>query len=133
LVIIACLQNDPVKAKDYCLELWALGKDTGSPFVAAFALLTFGLAVSIGGESERGVRLLAATQALLARFGFALQEGDAVTQVIRQALERARAQLGDSAFQKAWTEGQQMTMEQALALATEDETEDSSNSKFNFT
>jgi non-specific serine/threonine protein kinase len=124
LVIIACLQNDPVKAKRYCVEAWALGKDTGSPFVALFALVTFGLAVSVGGGAGRGVRLLAAAQALLARIDVNPGEGDAVMKVVRQVLENAQAQLGPEAFQAAWTEGQQMTMEQALALATEKESED---------
>jgi predicted ATPase len=125
LVVISCLQNDPAKAKGYCSELWALGKDTGSPFVAAFALLTFGLAASLGGESGRCVRLLAAAQAVLARFGVNPGEGDAVTKVMRQVLEKAQVQLGPAAFQAAWAEGQQMTLEQALALATENEGEDS--------
>jgi len=45
--------------------------------------------------------------------------------VFKQALEKAQAQLGPAAFQAAWAEGQQMTLEQALALATENEGEDS--------
>jgi predicted ATPase/DNA-binding XRE family transcriptional regulator len=125
LVIISCLQNDPVKAQGYCRELWALGKDTGSPFAAAFALLTFGLAASVSGKLQPGVRLLAATQVLLARFGINPGEGDATTMVMRQVLEKAQAQLGHAAFEAAWAEGQQMTMEEALALATEGEGEDS--------
>jgi predicted ATPase/DNA-binding SARP family transcriptional activator len=125
LVLIACLQNDPAKAKRYGGEAWALGKDTGSPFVALFALETFGLAASVGGEAGRGVRLLAAAQALLAQFGFQPGEGDAVMMVVRHVLEQAQAQLGLAAFQAAWADGQQMTMEQALAVATENESQDS--------
>jgi predicted ATPase/DNA-binding SARP family transcriptional activator len=125
LVIIACLQNDAVKAKRYSGEAWVLGKDTGSPLVALFAVLSFGLAVSVGGEAGRGVRLLAAAQALLAPFGFTITAGqdDSIMKAVRQILEKARAQLGSAAFQAAWTEGQQMTMEQALALATENDSE----------
>jgi predicted ATPase/DNA-binding XRE family transcriptional regulator len=124
LVVIACLQNDPVKAKHYSLEAWALGKDTGSPFVAMFGLMCFGLAASIGGEPRKGVCLLAATEVLLARLGFKPSEGDAVSRVIRQVLAKTQTQLGPEAFQAAWAEGQQLTMEQALALATENEGED---------
>jgi hypothetical protein len=36
-----------------------------------------------------------------------------------KALERAKAQIGPEAFQAASAEGQQMTIEQAIALATE--------------
>ena len=120
LVIISCLQTDAAKAKGHCLELWALGKDTGSPFAAMFELMAFGLAASVGGEWKRGVRLLAATQVLLAQLGFNPGQG-AVTMVVRQVLEKTQAQLDPEAFRSAWAEGQQMTMEQALALATEDE------------
>jgi len=125
LVVISCLQNDPEKAKRYCGEAWALGKDTGSPFVALFAIVIFGLAVSVGGEAGRGVRLLAAALALLAPFGFKPGEGEPTMKVFRQVLEKAQAQLGPEAFQAAWAAGQQMTLEQALALATENASEDS--------
>jgi tetratricopeptide (TPR) repeat protein len=123
LAIISCLQNDPAKAKGSCLELWALGKDTGSPFAAVFALITFGLVASFSGESGRGVRLLAAVERLARQFGLNLgsAEGEPVFKVYKQALEKTEAQLGPAAFQAAWTEGQQMTMEEALALATENE------------
>ena len=43
---------------------------------------------------------------------------------MRRAIEKAQAQLGLEAFQAAWAEGQQMTMEQAITLATENESED---------
>jgi tetratricopeptide (TPR) repeat protein len=123
LAIISCLQNDPAKAKGYCLELWALGKDTGSPFAAVFALITFGLVTSFGGELGKGVRLLAAVERLARQFGlnFGGAEGEPVFRVYSQALAKAQAQLGPESFQAAWAEGQQMTLEQALALATEGE------------
>ena len=123
LVIISCLQNDPAKAKGYCLELWALGKDTGSPFATVFGLISFGLVASFGGELERGVRLLAAVERLAHQLGmnFGGAESEPVFRVYKQALEKAQAQLGPAAFQVAWAEGQQMTIEQALALATDNE------------
>ncbi|HEY5903095.1 MAG TPA: helix-turn-helix domain-containing protein [Anaerolineales bacterium] len=121
LVIIACLQNDQAMARQYCWESWTLSKETGSPFVSLFALFAFGLAASIGPEPAQGVRLLAATQVSLARLGMAPSHGDAVTVVARQVLERAQARLDPEIFQAAWTEGQQMTLEQALALATQGE------------
>jgi predicted ATPase/class 3 adenylate cyclase len=125
LVIISCLQNNPAKAKGYSSELWALGKETGSPFAAAFALLTFGLTASFGGEPGKGVRLLVATDVLLRQHGieFSSAEGEPSIKVYKQALEKAQVQLGPEAFQAAWTEGQQMTLEQAIALATENESE----------
>lgn len=93
--------------------------------------MTFGLVACFGGEPGRGVRLLAATDMLLRQGGtnFAGVEGSPLVKVYKQALEKAQAQLGPAAFQAGWAEGQQMTMEQALALATEDEGEDVQPSK----
>ena len=123
LVSISCLQNDRAKAKGYCFELWALVRETGSPFVAGLSLLAFGLAESFGGESGKGARLLAATEMLLRQRGVELtsDEGSPLVMVYKQALAKAQAQLGPPAFEAAWAEGQQMTIEQALALATENE------------
>jgi len=131
LVIVSCLQNDQTRAKGYCLQLWTFGKETGSPFAIAFALWTFGLAASFGGEPGKGVRLLAATDTMLRQRGMELTsaEGEPSVKVIKQALEKAQTQLGPAAFQAAWAEGQQMTLEQALALATENEVEDSPHPK----
>ncbi len=128
LAIVSCLQNDPAKAKGYCLELWALVRETGSPFAAVFALLAFGLEASFGTEPLRGVRLLAATDMLLRQRGvkwFTSAGGDPLIMVYQQALEKAQAQLGAAAFEAAQQEGRGLTIEQAIALATEDESEDS--------
>ena len=126
LVIISCLQNDPLKAKGYCLELWAIGKETGSPFMALFALIASGVTASFGGEPGKGAHLLAATEMMLRKSGvnFVSIGESPFVKAYKQALEKAQAQLGPAAFQAAWAEGQQMTPEQALALATEDEGED---------
>jgi predicted ATPase/class 3 adenylate cyclase len=124
LVMVSCVQNEPAKAKSYCLELWVLVRETGSPFAAVFALLAFGLAASFGEEPGKGVRLLAATDMLLRQRGVkwftSAAEGDPFIKVFKQALGKAQVQLGVAAFDAAWGEGQQMTMEQALALATEE-------------
>ena len=121
LVIISCLQNDPVKAKAYCSQLGALARDIGSPFANAFVILTFGWAASFGEEPEKGVRLLAATQALLVQSGLRPSADEPTSMLMKRALERAQAQLDPAAFQAAQQEGRAMTMEQALALATEDD------------
>ncbi len=129
LVIISCLQNDLAKAKGYSFELWAIGRETGSPFAFLFALLAFGLAAAFGGEPERGVRLLAATDMILRQRGLnwftsASTEGDPTMKVYKQALERAQVQLGPVAFEAAQQAGRALTPEQAIALATENEGED---------
>jgi hypothetical protein len=52
-------------------------------------------------------------------------EGEPVFMAYKQAIEKAQAQLDPAAFEAAWAVGQQMTLEQALALATENESEES--------
>jgi predicted ATPase/DNA-binding XRE family transcriptional regulator len=127
LVVISCSQNNPAKAKGYCFELGAIGRETGALMAAGLALISFGLAESIVGEPGRGVRLLAATDVLLRQRSVKLISGEdnPLVLVYKQALEKAQAQLGPAAFEAAWAEGQQMTPEQALALATENGNDDS--------
>jgi predicted ATPase/DNA-binding SARP family transcriptional activator len=125
LALISCLQNDPEKAKRYCFEAWALGRETGSQMAAGFALMGFGTAACFGGQLGRGVRVLAAVEAFARQRGMNFKvEGEPTYMVIQQALEKARAQLDPATFEAAWAEGQQMTVEQAIALATEDEHSD---------
>jgi len=124
LVIVSCLQNDPAKAKGYCFELWILARDTGGGLWAGLALIVFGLAALFGEELQQGVRLLGAFEAALGQPGIKFPEGDPTTIVVGPALERARAQLGPEVFAAAQHEGRAMTMEQALALATETEGEE---------
>jgi predicted ATPase/class 3 adenylate cyclase len=118
LVIISCLQNNPSKAKGYCLELWALARDTGTQLGAALALMAFGLADCFGAEPQRGVRLITALEILFSQYGIKPSESEPGTIVMRQALEKARAQLGPAAFEAAQQEGRALTLEQAVALAT---------------
>ncbi len=73
------------------------------------------------------MRLLAAGNTLLRQRGINLPlagGGGPAFMIFNQVLEKAQAQLGPAAFQAAWAEGQQMTLEQALAMATENEGED---------
>jgi len=92
--------------------------------VAGFALMAFGLVACFGGEPQRGVQLIAALEAIFLQYGIKPGEGDALTKVIKQGMEKAQAQLGQAAFEAAWAEGQQMTIEKAIALATENQLED---------
>jgi tetratricopeptide (TPR) repeat protein len=122
-VVLACLQGDPAKARGFCAEILEFGEYVGSLFGAAFVLACFGLVACVGGEPGKGVPMLAVAIRLIGQPGgmdLLSAEGDPMTRVYMQALEKAQAQLDPVAFQAAWNEGQHMTVEQALALATED-------------
>jgi predicted ATPase/DNA-binding SARP family transcriptional activator len=123
LVITACLQADLTKAKKYCVELQALARETGSLTVYLVMVFAFGILASFSGQPQRAVRLLAATDAFARQRGSKVSFGK-IFIVGDQALEMARAQLDPATFEAAWTEGQQMTEDQLVALATEDERTD---------
>jgi hypothetical protein len=129
LIFASCLQGDLAKARGYCFEMLALSRETGASHLLFVGLVGFGVVACFGGDTERGVRLVATGETLLRQRGLDLSNmpggGGPGFMVIGQALGRARAQLGPAAFEATWAEGQQMTMEQALAFATENESEGS--------
>jgi len=123
LIGTSCLQGDLVKAKDYCFQALASARETGTPQWHLLITTSFGLVASFSGQPERAVRLTAAGVTLLTQMGLKVNLGaeiDPGFKALQQAQEKAKSQLGPEAFQAAWAEGQQMTIEQALALATED-------------
>jgi predicted ATPase/DNA-binding XRE family transcriptional regulator len=124
LVIISCYQRDPAKAKGYCFQALAFARETGSSQWLLFVPFGFGLVASFSGQPRRGARLLAAAETFFLQRGIKIREtGMRDLLIVKQALERAQ-QLDPAVFEAVQAEGQQMTMEQALALATESESED---------
>ena len=122
LVTVSCLQNDPAKAKGYCSEFWALIRETGSPLVVVFALWAFGFVAIFSGHPGRGVRLLAAFEEFTRQSGMKFTvEGEPTFMIYKQALQKARSQLDPASFEAALQEGRALTPEQAIALATENE------------
>jgi hypothetical protein len=75
--------------------------------------------LSMLGQPLKAARLLGASAALFKEMGAADHPSD-YEQVTRYTAE-TRAQLGESAFQAAWGEGQSLTLEQAVAYAEGDE------------
>jgi predicted ATPase/DNA-binding SARP family transcriptional activator len=129
LVITSCLLDDLAKANAYRSQVWAVARETGSTQWLSLALLPFGLVASFSGQTERGVRLLAATETLLRQHGINISaEGMRDLMILKQALdtalEKARTQLDAAVFEAALREGRALTAEQAIALATEDESDD---------
>jgi hypothetical protein len=128
LVGNSCLQGDLARAKEYCFQALAFVRETGLSQWLSLVLMAFGFVSIFSEQPGRGVRLLVAGNTMLRQRGINLpleSGGGPGFMQFKQALEKAQAQLGPAAFEAAMAEGQQMTMEQALALATEDESEDS--------
>jgi predicted ATPase len=126
LVVIMCQQGELEKAKSYCFELLALGREKGSPIPIGFAVTSFGFVASVSGQPERAIRLLGAFESMARQAGLNLgASGGPMLMIRNRFLETARAQLSPEAFGAARAEGQKLTLEQALALATEKEGGDS--------
>jgi hypothetical protein len=127
LVGTACLRGDLTTAREYCVQALAYARETGASQWLLIVLGAHSVVACFGGEAARGVRMLATVQTALSQRGFDLVNlADRIGpffMIIEQTLEKARAQLGP-AFETAWAEGQQMSVEQALTLATEHDSPD---------
>ena len=73
---------------------------------------------SVGGQAERGAKLLGAAEALLEAIGAVMSADDRI--VYEQGVASARAQLSEEVFEKAWAEGRAMSMEKAVEYALEE-------------
>ena len=71
----------------------------------------------VRGQAERATRLSAAAEATLQNIG--LSFWPAVQARRDQELVQLRAELGEAAFERSWSEGRSMTPEQALAYVLE--------------
>jgi hypothetical protein len=126
LSIITSFQGDLAKAKGYCFDLLAYTRENGGLMGHLFVLFVFGFAAIFSQQPERGVCLLAASEAFGRQRGIKLNIwGGPLLMVYKQALETAQAQLDPGTFEAALQEGRALTLEQALALATENNNEDS--------
>jgi MalT-like TPR region len=131
LVTVSCSQGDLTNANRYGFQALALARETGAPQWLFLVLFAFGLVAGFGDQPLRGVRLLVASDTLLRQRGInisvkGMRDLMVIKQAVDAALETARAQLDPATFEALWTAGQQMTLEQAMALATEDESKDAS-------
>jgi len=98
-------------------ESLELGRRVGYPEVIAYGLETAGEFALQRGEAELSARLLAASAEAFAAVGAQIQGEE------REAFERTaaelRLELGDERYEGSWSEGAQLTVEEALALAME--------------
>jgi predicted ATPase/class 3 adenylate cyclase len=119
MAVITCLQGDATGAKGYCLEILDFGREIGSPTVQILGLFASGFVACFGKHPERGVRMLAAVQALAGERGMIRGLIGPMLMLYQQALQKAREKLDPATVDAALQEGQALTMDQALELATE--------------
>jgi predicted ATPase/transcriptional regulator with XRE-family HTH domain len=113
---VALEQGDPARAHSYLAAGLELGQEGGYKEMMT-ALCLFGLATvaTMQGEARRAARLAGVVETLLADLGTPLPQ--AIQSRYALVAATIRAQLGETAFAAAWTEGQRMPLEQAIAEA----------------
>ena len=105
-----------VDAERLLAESLDLGCRVGYPEVIAYGLETAAEFALLRGEAELAARLLAASAEAFAAVGAQIQGEE------REAFERTaaelRRELGDERYERHWSDGAQLTVEEALALVT---------------
>jgi predicted ATPase/transcriptional regulator with XRE-family HTH domain len=101
------------EAERHLAQGLALSQTLGDQASSAWCLAGLGSAAALDEDPERAARLWGAAEALRRAIG--CRTAPAARATYERALAVARAQLGEQAFAAAWTAGQAMTVEQAIA------------------
>ena len=126
LGIVALQQGDYIPARTLFKETLALRRELGDKRGTALSLAGLGGAAVGMGQVERGAKLLGAVEGLLQGIGAVMFSDDRLP--YERSVQKARALLGEEAFNRAWQVGRAMSMEQAIACSLE-ETEDPTNER----
>ena len=106
--------DDFEQARSRFLEFHKLAVETGDDYMIAAGLACGGVLGALG-EPERATRLLAAGDTQLAAIGSRWQPTDQIE--VDKLIALVRDQLDDETFDRLWTEGASMSLEDALELA----------------
>lgn len=112
LGLVALARQEDDRARALFAESLALSHQIGNKLYMAYDLT--GLAC-LAGDAQAAVQLAAAAAALMAGIGATWETEE--KRLHEHTLAIARTVLGEEVFRIAWAAGQQMTMEEALALA----------------
>jgi tetratricopeptide (TPR) repeat protein len=107
--------GDYARARECYREALRIRRDLGLPRGYAYSFEHLADIAEIEKRYEHAVRLLGAADTLRVRIGAPVEQVNQKTN--QEALARLRAQLGDVAYELAWSKGVAMTTEQAIALA----------------
>jgi non-specific serine/threonine protein kinase len=113
--LVAQRIGDYARARALFCDALRIRHDLGLQRGYAYSFEFIGRIDEIEERYERAVQLLAAADTLRVRIGAPLDRSTQKENV--DALTRARARLGDVAFELAWAKGATLTTEQAIALA----------------
>ncbi len=112
---VALRQGDLARARDLYRESLALRRELGDKLGVVYGLEGLAAVARAQGHAERAARLWGAAAAVRAALGAPLPPGERPGR--EQAVTAARAALGAAAFEEAWSAGQALSPEQAIAEA----------------
>lgn len=118
LTFIALHEGDAERARDLGRQSIQLARTMNNRLELAKALAAFAGALGELGQAQRAARLLGASESALERFGAFHQLNDKPE--IDAIIAAVHARLDDAAFRAAWTEGRELTLEQAVAQALDE-------------
>jgi DNA-binding CsgD family transcriptional regulator len=114
LADVALSRNETITARSLAREALDILKEVGDRWFAAFSLDGLAMALAMDGQAELAARFFAAASAMRQAIGAALPE------VRRPAHEHylpaIQTQLGQPGFNRAWQEGQSLTLERIITL-----------------
>jgi len=108
-------QGDYTRARALLCEALRIRRELGLPRGYAYSFEFIADLDESEKRYEHAIQLLAAANALRFRIGAPIEQVNQKTNA--DALGRLRAQLGDVAYELAWSKGATMTTEQAISLA----------------
>jgi tetratricopeptide (TPR) repeat protein len=113
LSYVAYHQGDYNRAIDCSKKAVVLLNSLQMEYASAIALATIAGPIGAKGDPKQAARLLAVSETQLEAMGASVQAADRFE--VDQFKNLIREQLGETEFNKAWTEGQAMSMKQAVA------------------
>ena len=117
---VAHRQGDDRWARRLYHESLMLLREAGTKADLLECLIGLAGAMAVTGQAVHAARLFGAGDATRAALGIALPAGSQVQ--YSRDLAAARSELGEPAWTAAWSEGREMSLEQAVAYALSDET-----------
>ena len=127
LGLVTLQEGDTGRARALMTESFEIFRELGNRIAISDSLYNLGAAAGAHGEFFKAARLGGAADALREVLGYTMPPQEAA--LYGPHMAAARSRLGDNAFQTAWEEGRDMTEEQAVALALENEEDDGSRAE----
>jgi tetratricopeptide (TPR) repeat protein len=115
LAYVAVAAGEVGRARALLAESLAVQRERENPGGVAEGLAGFAAVAAAGGQAERAARLLGAATATWEGRGLAMWPAERAE--YERTTARARAQIDEETWARAWDEGRTMTMEQAIEYA----------------